>query len=585
MRVHKSLVGAALFVLQSSLTIASSFTPDALITAPRPDSGFTVSPDERHYAVGVSRAHLDGRPTSSNVHVLPVPSAGAHEVDAWRSDGITLQGISFAEWLDNGHLVYVNDSALYTFALKDQTKHKIATLPAPIDDASLKVTGAPHNQKRLVFTAEVYEDGRLEGVKKVESEDDLEEWSRVKAYDGDNGALYRHWNKWNKPGKRSQLFAALISQDGDSNKWTLSKDGVTNLFKHHRFETPVAPFGGKDDYDVNEDGVIFNTKAVDLPEAWHTRTDVYHVSFADGKITKLSVQSNHGAISSPVFSPNGASVAWLQMSIDGFESDKRVLQLFDIASGEQQALLTEWDRSPSSLAFSHDSQRIFLVTEDHQRDKVYVVDVDCTEHASVPREAVVLEKGSVLSYTPLADGDRALLAASSLRHPSEVYIHSQHSNTAYPLTWFTGSKDSSLKNIEWKSADPVEFSYPAPDKPNENRWGWIHYPPGYEKRSDWPVAILIHGGPEGAWTDSWSTRWNPEVFAAAGYLVATLNPTGSTGFGQAYQEGILNSWGGEPFRDIIAGVHHVLKREKQRVNKDKVAAAGASYGGVSRSRQ
>lgn len=565
--------------------IAAPFTPEKLITAPRPSSSFQLSPDQKQYAVGVSYAHYDGTKTSSSVYVYPVPKAGADDDDSKPRAQAVLPGISYAAWLDPRTLIYVNGSDLFVSSHLREAQHKqqkIAHLPAPITTDSLKVVNAPDNRKRLVFAAEVYDDGTLEGVNKVETDAYTEEWNRVKAYDGDNGALYRHWDVWNKPGKRSQLFTTILFYDHGEEQWHY--DGkFNNLLKHTKFITPIPPFGDNQDWDVNEDGLVFNAKALDLPQAWHTRTEIHHVSFHDGKITKLSVQDTHGALSSPVFSPDGDKVAWLQMAIDGHESDQRVLQVFDIQSGHQQALLTKWDRSPSAISYSHDGKKIFLVTEDHQRDKVYVTDVKSS--ADKPDLALSLRDGSVSQFVPLRDGDRALFTASSLRHPSEVYLHSHHSGTNYPLTWFTGSANSSLRDVEWGSHPPKEFHYPAPDREGEVRWGWIHYPRDYESRTDWPVAILIHGGPEGAWTDSWSTRWNPEVFAGAGYLVATLNPTGSTGFGQAYQDRILNNWGGEPYRDIIAGVKHVLKREEKHIDKEKVAAAGASYGGVSPSVQ
>ncbi|CAO1638829.1 unnamed protein product [Sympodiomycopsis kandeliae] len=587
MRLSLSSLMAGLPFLTAAA--ATAFTPEKLITAPRTASEFVLSPDQKHLTVGLSHAHYDGTPTKKQVRVLQMPHSQAFsELSKTRPNGNlvnTLQDISFAAWLDDYTLIYVNGSDLYASDLDSKHKsYKLAYLPTTISDDSLKVVSAPHGQKRLVFAAEVYEDGHLESVSKIETKDHEEEWSRVKAYDGDNGALYRHWDQWNKPGKRSQLFTSLLHKKGSS--WSfVEKDNFYNLIKGTKFNTPIPPFGGNDDWDVNEHGVILNTKAVDLPEAWHTRTDVYHVSFHDGKITKLSRQDPHGAISSPVFSPDGETIAWLQMTIDGFESDKRVVQVFDVQSGEQKALLTKWDRSPSGLSFSPKGDKLYLVTEDHQKDKVYVVDVDKSERVAEPEEFITLESGSVQSIRPLTHhddgGEYTLLSSSSLRHPSEIFLWSPDSKSSYPLTWFSGDADtSSLTDVEWGSA-PKEFSYPSPDKADEKRWGWIHYPRGYgsDSKKKWPVAVLIHGGPEGAWTDSWSTRWNPEVFAGAGYLVVTLNPVGSTGFGQKYQEGVLNNWGGEPYRDILAGVHHILSRESSHIDRSKIAGLGASYGG------
>lgn len=384
--------------------------------------------------------------------------------------------------------------------------------------------------------AEVYEDGELEGVAKVETPEHEDEWNRLKVYDGNNGAFFRHWNTWVRTGKYSQIFSITLSASnvkGGESVWTMKGSEFTNLLKGTKINTPIGPFGGNDDWDVDENGLVLITKALDLPEAWHTKSDVYYVSFSSGKVEKIT-RGDHGAVSAPSLSPDGQTIAWLQMGKDGFESDKKVLHLHNLKTGEQQSLLKSWDRSPAGVSFSPNGRKIFLKTEDHQREKIYHFELGPDASSIVaPQELETIKTGSIANFVPLSDSV-ALFTASSLRSLNEVYLYHYYNKAAYPLTWNTGS---ALKDIAWGD-EPTMFHYPSPDREGENRWGWLHYPSGYgqDKKEKWPLLVLIHGGPEAAWTDSWSTRWNPEVFCQAGYLVVTLNPTGSSGFGQLYRE-------------------------------------------------
>jgi dipeptidyl aminopeptidase/acylaminoacyl peptidase len=572
----------------AATALAKDLTPERLITAPRPSSDFQVSPDKTHFLLPVSHSHLDGSSSTHEVYVYQIPQNTVLDENAQshlRSEdkAIVMPGISFATWIDDEHIVYVNGSHIYSAPYHSPSDaQKLASLPAPIAEDSLKVVStSTKGEKRLLFTAEVYPDGTLEGVAKVETAAHEEEWSRAKVYGGDNGAFFRHWDQWVRPGKRSQIFTTTLSapkKAGDS--WSLAHEKFTNLVKGTEINTPIPTFGGNGDWDVSEEGVIFITKALDLPQAWHTKSDVYYVSFKSGHLELLS-EGDHGAVAAPRFSPDGEMVAWLQMAKDGFESDRRVLQIYDLKTRKHMSLCQDWDRSPADIIFSADGNKIYLITEDYQQVKVFVTDL--LQGGKDVTSAFELSHGSVSSFVPLSK-DVALVSSSSHRSLTEIYLYQDYNKSLYPLTWFTGSEKSSLKSIEW-GREPEMFRYPSPDFEHEDRHGWIHYPRGYSSKGHgkkkWPLLVLIHGGPEGAWTDSWSFRWNPEVFAAAGHLVVTLNPTGSTGFGQRYQDRILNNWGSFPYRDVIAGVKHVLKREAAAVDAERVAAAGASYGGVS----
>lgn len=556
--------------------VASPLTPEKLILAPRPSADLRVSPNKKYFGQALAYASLSDSSVTNTFHVYRVPREGQRNEGSDLKEAYKLHGISYAAWLDDSRLVFVNGSTLHVASIESRRKpRQLIKLPAPIAADSLRVVGKG-SYRRLIFSADVYSDGRLEGVPRVETAAHEEEWSRVKGYDADNGAFFRHWDVWNRPGKRSNLFSLQLSHDRNLG-WALSTDTTAkspfvNLLNGTSLASPIPPFGGKDHWDANEDGVVFVSKTPGLPEVWHTKTDVYHVHFNQPGQAKQLSNDEHGAISSPRFSPDGHKVAWLEMAIDGYESDRRTLQIFDLEDDKQHSPLADWDRSPSSLSWSTSGKQINLLTEDYQRERLFTYQLGSDEPA-VLNKAV----GSLASLTPL-DDRRALVVGSTLRTVNEVSLLSE--KALRPLTSFS----SALKRTQWGPRYPEAFKYTSAD--GEERWGWIHYPPGYPlddgedvTSKKWSLLILIHGGPEGAWTESWSTRWNPEVFAAAGHLVVTLNPTGSTGFGEKYQTDIINDWGGKPYRDLISGVHHILEREASHIDPDRVAAAGASYGG------
>jgi dipeptidyl aminopeptidase/acylaminoacyl peptidase len=287
----------------------------------------------------------------------------------------------------------------------------------------------------------------------------------------------------------------------------------------------------------------------------------------------------HGATASPAFSPDGKQVAWLQMDRDGFEADRRKIVVSSVGSVQEQSILAkDWHLSPSSVRFSADGSSIIGIVEDAEQSRLFELALD----ASAAEDIKMLSSyGGVSSATPLSD-QSIFVSASSLLSPSDLYLVSPRTSfdqalgtNALRLTNFGQSKDSSIAGLDL-GRDPEQFSYPGAG--NRTSHGWIHYPPGYDASKEYALAVIIHGGPEGAFTNSWSNRWNPAVFAATGLFVITIDPAGSTGFGQAYQEEILGSWGGAPYLDIVAGVRHILHRFAN-VDPERVVAAGASYGG------
>lgn len=386
----------------------------------------------------------------------------------------------------------------------------------------------------------------------------------------------RHWDQWMDPRRRSQLFALDVHRDPTTAAWH-AKGSIRNLMRGTKLETPVGPLGEATDFSVSSNWVAFVAKDLHVPPAWHTKQQVFLVPIDGSKAPRqISSNNRHGWTGIPAISPNEDMVVFLQQDKDGFESDLKVLQTYSLHDGTLRTFHRDWDMSPTALTFSADGAWLYaVVTEDEQRP-IYRMPVDGAHLG--PRTALVTH-GSVSNVVPLKH-DRMVYTRSTLHHPNDVYLlHvDEDEERALRLTnffrWSKAHRDIDL------GPKPERFTYAGSnDVPMH---GWILKPPSFTKAKELgeklPLAVLIHGGPESDWNDGWSIRWNPATFAAAGFVVVTLDPSGSTGFGQALTDRILEHWGDRPLDDVMKGVHYVLDT-KSYIDRDRVVAAGASFGG------
>lgn len=270
------------------------------------------------------------------------------------------------------------------------------------------------------------------------------------------------------------------------------------------------------------------------------------------------------------------------MDVDGFEADRNRIVLQHIPTGTTKTILSEWDLSPSSISFSHDGKSLVGVVEKQGHKVAFTVALHrpagSNEHDWLDKHDVVFVTDSAsVNIIQSLPSSQMLLAVGSMRNPGEVLITKADAKTL-PLTRFADANQSPLRDLDWGSP-AKHFSYKG--SKGREAYGWLLTPPGYSDdaaKHKYPLLVLVHGGPESAWTDSWSKRWNMAAFAAQGYVTVALNPAGSTGYGQAYQEEILGQLGGAPFEDIIEGTRYILDTMPS-VDAQRVVAAGASYGG------
>jgi len=558
------------------------FSPKDLIELPRPAGGvandvgdvvlvplskFSFKSKENQKSIWLAALETNGPPLE-----IPLAKGG----DAFWLDSYTV-----------GHVVAGEEGKgqeLYTISVKLEAQSLTApgppalagTFPAGTSVSNFRYSS---DGKRLVFSAYVYSDVNLTTVQK-QNEEYESRGNTAFVYD----ATYeRHWDTWTGP-KHSSLFTVgLANKEG---KWQLGDDWVS-LLKGTNHAVPVEPFGGLEDYDISQHGIIYTTKSPELPPAWHTRQDIIYLPDLSGaKGAHKLTTGSQGATRNPVFARKSAKLAWLELPQDGYESDRAQIVLYDIDNDVRLEVATDWDRSPDSITFSFDENELILTAGEEAHIKIFTLPVPTTPSKS-GHEKVFKFKGKPVALThshaassvqSLPNG-RILFTQSSLTSPNEVFII-RGLDTEYRSTLvYQQVSNFSGESLKSKNLDEGE-SFWFNGAEGIRVHGWALKPKGWKEgvKKEFPVVLLIHGGPQGAWEDQWSTRWNPNVFAQQGYFVVAINPTGSTTFGQEFTDAIAEDWGGRPFVDLKKGWDYILAKYPE-IDAARAVAAGASWGG------
>jgi dipeptidyl aminopeptidase/acylaminoacyl peptidase len=238
--------------------------------------------------------------------------------------------------------------------------------------------------------------------------------------------------------------------------------------------------------------------------------------------------------------------------------------LYDRKTGQSHSITDAFDSSVEAFAFSPDAQKIYFTALDHGRQPIYELAVGGGAIKKLINEA--LNDDVQIS----ADGKTLVFTRQSLTQPIEIY---KADSSGANATRLTKTNDALLADFGLKPAEEVSWEGAAGAKV----YGWVVKPPNFTANKKWPLIVLIHGGPQGAWNDAWSYRWNPQLFAAAGYVVFAPNPRGSFGYGQKFVDEISGDWGGKVYTDIMNGAAYLASMPY--VDRERIGAAGGSYGG------
>jgi dipeptidyl aminopeptidase/acylaminoacyl peptidase len=364
----------------------------------------------------------------------------------------------------------------------------------------------------------------------------------------------RHWDAWVAPGVRSRIFV-LPMADGRP------QGAGTPVSPRLAGDSPSKPFGGTEELAWSRDGrtLYFTLREGGRTEPNSTNLDIYAAA-EGGQVANLT-QPNRATDTGPLVSPDGQWLAYTAMARPGYEADRLVIQLRNLRTGETRALTQGWDRSVGSLAWAADGRSLLVTAQDTLDHPLFRVD------ARTGRVTRLTQGGSVNNVIPLADGS-VIYTLNTLQAPDDLYRMDRRGR----VTQLTRVNAERLAQL-----DPVEvrrFSFRGAN--GDTVWGQIVRPAGLSVQT--PVALLIHGGPQGSFGNSWSYRWNPWLFSAPGYAAVTIDFHGSTGYGQAFTDSINRDWGGTPLEDLRLGLA-AAGREHPGIDVANACALGGSYGG------
>ncbi|WP_375421507.1 prolyl oligopeptidase family serine peptidase [uncultured Sphingomonas sp.] len=363
----------------------------------------------------------------------------------------------------------------------------------------------------------------------------------------------RHWDAW-AYGNRSQLFVLPLTAEGAPG------DGVA-VSRALIGDAPSKPFGGGEEVSWSADGrtIYFALREAGRIESLSTNLDIFAVP-ADGSSAPVNLTAaNRATDTLPTVSPDGRTLAWVAMKRPGYEADRQVLMVRDVASGRVRALTESWDRSIAFVAWAPDSQTIYVTAEDTQENPIWSVD------PASGKVARLTQQGNVSAVVPTTRG--VVFAMNSLVAPDDLYRL-----VGKRTTRLTSVNAEKLSGIDMPTVTRFNFT----GANNDRVWGYAVRTAGSTGKV--PIAFMVHGGPQGSSNNSWSYRWNPAVFAGAGYGLVAIDFHGSTGYGQAFTDAIRNNWGGWPLDDLKAGLKAATDRFGW-LDADNACALGASYGG------
>jgi dipeptidyl aminopeptidase/acylaminoacyl peptidase len=516
-----------------------------------------LSPDGRHVAFGVRSTDYAANKGVNAVYVLDLSASGGTPVK------VVDRGSS-ARWSANGHSLYFVAPAkgvaqLWRVDLGDKAGLKL-TKPAVavqvshagLDLGSYKLSP---DGKRVLLAYEVFTDCATLACTRQRVD--------ARAKDKASGTLYnklfvRHWDTWAN-GRRNQLFVASFDAQGqlpaEPKLLTRGIDG----------DVPSKPFGDESEFAFapNSASVYFDVRIAGTTEPWSTNFDVYHVGVDGTAAPKNLTAENQAWDAYPVPSPDGKTLYYLAMKTPGFEADRFAIMALDTATGTRREVAPAWDRSPGSLSISADGRTLYATADDNGQHPLFAID------AASGKVTPLVGEGTIGGYA--LGTDKLVLTRDDLRRPADVYVAHTDGSDLRQVTHFNAAD---LKNA--KVGDFEFFNFKGWN--NETVQGYVVKPVDYQPGQTYPVAFIIHGGPQGAMSNSWSYRWNPQTYAGQGFAVVTVNFHGSTGYGQAFTDSISGDWGGKPLKDLQLGWKAALNKYSF-LDGERACATGASYGG------
>ena len=504
-----------------------------------------VSPNGSQIVFVVSRTDLENNRRRTDLWLVGADGGGLRRLT---SHDAAEQNPRWA--VDGGSVWFLStrsgSSQVWRISVDGGEAEQVTSLPLDVGTFGVSPDGG-----RLVLAMDVFPGASVAETRK--RLDEIEERQKK----GPSGRIYeklfvRHWDEWTD-GRRSHLFA-LPAEGGEP----------VDLMRGMDADCPSKPFGGPEEIAFSPDGrsLVFTAKDAGREEAWSTNSDLFAVPLDGSAPPRDLTADNQAWDTAPVFSRDGKTLAYLAMKVPGYEADRYRIVLRSWPEGTARVLTESWDRSPETILWAPNGRTIYAVAQNLGQTSLFAVDV------ATGKARVVVEQGTVSA--PAVAGARIVYGLHHLSSPLELYSVRPDGGDARAVTRINAEKVAATR-----MGEPEQFTFKGWN--GEVVHAYVVRPVGFDPARKYPVALLIHGGPQGSFGNDFHYRWNPQAYAGAGYATLAVDFHGSTGYGQAFQDAIRGDWGGKPLEDLKQGLEAALQRYPW-MDGERVAALGASYG-------
>ena len=498
-----------------------------------------ISPDGKHVAFTIGDVNLDANRIVTQIYTTSLQGGNVKQLTSGDRSSTA------PRWSPDGKkIAFTTGSQLWVMDSDGDNKQQVTK----ISTGAAAPIWSPDG-KWIAFTSDVYPDCDNDDCNK--KRDEQAESSRVKAHIVTR-LLYKHWDEW-RDMKRTHVFVVA------------SKGGTARDLTPGDYDSPPYAASSGVDYAFSPDSSeIAYLRNPDKVEAISTNSDIFVMPVAGGAAKNITVR-NRGYDASPVYTRDGKYILYRSQATAGFEADRWRVMAYNRATGASVELTKGFDQQVDEVVPSPDGNTIYFTANQRGKSPIFRIPIA----GGVPQTVVGNVFATTVRIAP--DGKTLLFSSSSLASPAEIYSANTDGSG---LTAITSANADLMRRANLKAAEEVEWTGAVGKKIH----GYVVKPTNFDASKKYPLVVLIHGGPQGAWNDNWGYRWNPQLFANAGYVVFTPNPRGSTGYGQQFVNEISGDWGGKAYVDIMNGVADVLRRSPY-IDRNRIGAAGASYGG------
>ena len=549
MKLRLLMLGTAL-VASGAMAAPRGFTVEDMVSMERVGSP-AVSPDATRVIYTVRATDL--AKNRGHTELWMVDLRAAKPVPQQLTSNAASS--SDPEWSARGDAVYFlssrsGSSQVWRLPIAGGEATRVTDLVLDVDNFRM----AP-NGERMALSMAVFRDCADIACTKTRLEKTAKDKTSGLVYDR---LFARHWDTWSD-GRNAVLFSAPIDSTGRVSAAPVSLSGSLDG------DVPSKPFGDREEYRFSPDGktIVFSARIAGKTEAWSTNFDLFSVPAAGGAAPRNLTPDNPAWDTKAIYSPDGRTMAYLAMARPGFEADRFQIMLMDVASGAKRKLAESWDRSPGSIAWSADGKAIIADAEDVGNHRLFAIDV------ANGKVRALTDKGAIGGFD--VRRDTVVYALSNLQSGAQLFSQKLSGGKAVQLTHQNADKLADVKFGEYE-----QFSFAGAN--GDTVHGYVMKPWNATPGAKYPIAFLVHGGPQGSFGNGWSYRWNPQVYAGAGYATVFIDFHGSTGYGQKFTDSISNDWGGKPLEDLQKGLAAAVAKYPW-LDRERSCALGASYGG------